>query len=541
MSIADIYNFLYKLSGEVNLFVPISIIIGFTIVLIVIIRLRKIINPLKKAKALRAKGNNVRALVYVDFFLEKYPLSKEGLLLKADIETDLGLYPQAEGDYFRVLYSKTKGDGIDSFEIKKRLLKTLFEQDKIYQTFELAREILSRERTSAEALFYLSLIYMGQLYFREADKILKRLTLNRPKMAEAFYLQAVNFVQLRMFTDAMASINRAIELDEEKKIYHLVKAAIGYFDENYSLADEELKKLSDKRENYETVKRYLFYLKLNAMVNYRLRYYDRATLIFRIAVDLVSKEKSSYREGEGRVYSGKNIAQEKKGFVYGENGKLKSEKQGVFQKGSMLSSVNFQDSLNRVDPENPNLNPDLNPVEDYERRMGLRKNISPEIEEYLRLKEVAIEEGKTELIAKRNIHDPFQLLDIDGLTDRTWLYMSYGFALAKGSQYKQSRDFFVKMRKDHPEIIGLKRIIDLLNEKIEDSKTAKITLEGIRKRSETLMDKKKKRYELWEYIQEWEKRIVRPYDLMEVSGYSTRKLLNPAILFKKDTKFTLDF
>ena len=514
MSLIDIYNFLYRVSGEVNLFVPLGIVIGFSILLISFIKLRKLINPLKKAKFLRDRGNNLKALVYVDLFLEKKPVNKKGLLLKADIETDLGLYPEAEGDYFRVLYKKTAGDGLDSGEIRKKLLKTLYEQDKIYQTFELAKDILSREKNCAEALFYLSLIYMGQLYFKEADKILKRLTLNRPKMPEAFFIQAINFVQLRMFSDAMASINRAIEL-KEKELYLLIKAAIAYFDDNYNLAKDELGKISDKMDNYESIKQYLFYLKLNAMVNYRLRYFDRAALIFKIAINQAVKEKPKYRNLENQNI--KQINMKDKSIIYGENGKLKEIKQPDFHK-----------------------NLAVNPVEEYEKKMGLRKNISPEIEEYLKLKELAVEEGKTELIAKKNMHDPFRLLDIDGLTDKSWIYMSYGFALAKGGKYEEAREFFRKMRKEHPEIIGLKRLIELINEKIKDS-NSKIDLEYMRKKAEIIMEKKKKRYELWEYIQEWEKRIIRPFELIDISGYSTKKQLNPVILFKKDTKFTLDF
>ena len=460
MSLVDVYNYLYKLSTEINLFIPLGIVIGFTVLLIIFLKFKRLINPLKRAKILRERGNNLKALVYVDLFLEKNQLSKEGILLKADIETDLGLYAEAEGDYFRVLYTKTAGDGVDTLQIKKRLLKTLYEQDKIYQTFELAKEILLRERSCAEALFYLALIYMGQLYFREADKILKRLTLNRPKMPEAFYVQAINFTQLRLFSDAMASINRAIEI-EDRIFYHLLKAAISYFDENYELAAEELGKLPNKRDEYDTRKQFIFFLKLNAMVNYRLRYFDRSVLMFKMAMDQLIKEKPVHKTGR-KIITGTNV--KKKGVLYGENGKLKSIDSGVFQANSISNSLNIKTSVN--------------PVEEYEKRMGIRKNISPEIEEYYKLKELAVEEGKTELVVKRDIHDPFQLLDIDGLTDKSWINVSYGFLLVKNGRFEEANKFFKKMRKEHPEIIGLKHLIELIDEKIEDSKVSKIMVKS---------------------------------------------------------------
>ncbi len=513
-----IYNFVFTLSKKINLPVILIILTGFLFLILVYLRIRRLINPFKRALSLFRKGNYVKTLVYTDYYLEKNPTDKKALILRADTELQLGMYVEAERDYYQLLFKKVKGDGVDTLDVKKKLLKALYHQDRVYETFILAKEILKLERTSAEALYYLALIYLGQLYFHEADRIFKRLMLNRPQTPEIFFAKCINDAQMKRFEDALASINRAIEL-KENIIYSLVRSSINYFLENYKEAEKEISKLPNYRDAYKEINQYLFYLKLTAMINYMLRSYDRAGLAFKMAVDQIEKNRSSgpgsaFKNVGGAGKTGEKIEKVKSSYgLYGENGRLRT--------------LNSENGIKR------------NPVADYERRM--EKRLSPAVEEYLKLKEVAIEEGKADLFVKRNVNDPFSLLDIDGLTDRTWIHIGYLFSMVKGKMYGEAKEFLLDLRKDHPEIVGLKRIGDLIDEKIEDEKNNAISLEYIREKSVRLADKKKKRYELWEYIEEWEKRIVKPFELIKVAGFSTKKQLNPVILFKKDTKFTLDF
>ncbi len=497
------YNFLYQILKKINLPILLLILVGAVAFIFIIIRLRRLINPLKKAKSLYERKNNLKALVFTDYYLEKNPLSKEALFLKANIELELGLYRDAERDYYSLLYKKVKGDGIDTFKIKEKLLKALYEQDKIYETYLLSKEILSIEKENAEGLYFLALIYLGQLYFHEADKILRRLILNRPMYSQAYFAKSINDAQMRRYEDALVSINRAIEL-EDRDLYHLIRASLYYFNEDYNKAYEEISKLKNIRSHYESGNQYLFYLRLYSMINYKLRFYDRAVLTFKRAMDFVEKTKKEIK--------GEKDSNDKGYSVYGEDGRVKKQSKKV-----------------------------VNPVADYERKMGIKKKLSPVLEEYLRLKEVAIEEGKVDYIVKRNINDPFSLLDIDGLTKRTWIHIGYLFSLIKAGVLDKAKDFAIRFRVEHPEIIGLRRVIDLIDEKIEDEKIGRLTIDYLREKTKKLADKKKKRYELWEYIEEWEKRVLRPFELLDVAGFSTRKQLNPVILFKKDTKFALDF
>ena len=112
----------------------------------------KRINPLRKAERLLDKYNFQRALFFLALALRKNPFDRKALRLRADIAVKLEQFAEASRAYFQLLYLKTPGDGVDSFEIKQCLLLPLYRLESLLELHTFCRELLNREKDNPRAL-----------------------------------------------------------------------------------------------------------------------------------------------------------------------------------------------------------------------------------------------------------------------------------------------------------------------------------------------------------------------------------------------------
>jgi len=466
---------IYKSIGVVGVGIILFIII---IVVFLYKFLKKKLNPYTRAKKFYSKGNLEKAILFLLEELNNNPLNKDAMLLKADIEIKLKLYREAEKDYYYLIYKKKPGDGIVTLEIKKRLLLPLYKQVKLLETFKLSKEILKFERNCGEALYFLAIIYMDQLYYYEAARILERLVLNRPFMHEAQFAYAVTLTQLREYDKSLNYIQKAINI-KDNSLYRLIHATILYLKHDYQSSTEILKGMIIDDKVFDTKKEYNFALKLYAFCNYLLGYYEEAVKTFQ-------------KINDGMKNKGSKI-----GFsLYNETGR--------------------KDSIVKKDSSK------------------LKSN--PVLQEFWKLKELAIEEGKNDFFKSSHLFSSFKLLDIEGLNQTIIPGIDLGFSMIRGGYLKKSIDLFKELKASHPEIIGLNKIIRLIKERINEKKSR-----NIYEVTERIVSRKNRRYELWEYIEKWEKESIKPYNMILVSGFATKKQLNPLIFFKRDDFLKLDF
>ena len=96
----------------------------------------------------------------------------------------------------------------------------------------------------------------------------------------------------------------------------------------------------------------------------------------------------------------------------------------------------------------------------------------------------------------------------------------------------RARELFENMSRSNPEVLGVRRIVDLIREKeSEPPAGGPQSRRDIRERTDRVVAKKKRRYELWEYVERWEEEATRPYHLMAACGLVARKRLDPRLLF----------
>jgi len=96
--------------------------------------------------------------------------------------------------------------------------------------------------------------------------------------------------------------------------------------------------------------------------------------------------------------------------------------------------------------------------------------------------------------------------------------------------------FFNEIKAQHPEVLGLNRLIGLIDEEIQEKPEGGIrnTVFPIERSTKKIISNKKGRFEFWEYIAAWKNTVVRPYQLLSICGFTARKQLSPGVLFRKD-------
>ncbi len=455
--------------------------------------LRRRLNYFNRAQNYFEEGDFRKALSFLLVELDKNPSNKRALLMRADIKVKLGEYADAESDYYRLIYLKRSGDGIDTFEIKKRLLQPLYKRDKLLDMFKLSREILNTERHSAEALYYLALLYLGQLYYKEASKILAHLISIRPVMQQALFAYGVTLAQLNEFDKSLLYIKKAFDLDKSP-LYELVLATIYYLMENYAGSRAILKAMKIDDKVLDKKMQYFFSLRLNAFCNINLGLYDEAEEIFKLFYNEFTNRK------QGKDLKERDIN------IYDEFGKKKRSLSKKSGKG-----------------------------------IG---NDSSTVNEYFKLKEVAIEEGQLGSVSYEGFTFSSRFIDIEGLTQETRAALDLGFSMLKAKHLNEASSFFQEIKTSHPEVIGFKKIIDLINQK--QKSTSHSVNNGYwippeRESTERIIAAKKRRYELWEYLEVWEREAIRPYSLLLITGFISRRQLSPLLLFNLRRNFKLDF
>ena len=156
---------------------------------------------------------------------------------------------------------------------------------------------------------------------------------------------------------------------------------------------------------------------------------------------------------------------------------------------------------------------------------------TPLFDEYYRLLEVAAEQGK-KLPPPRK---PSGMLDLKGLYRSTEAGLDLCFAMLREGALEQARDLMADLRKQQPEVLGLKRLAQLIDE--EQERTMSMRRDAPHKlrssSTERVIRGKGRGYKLWEYVEEWERRAVRPYELLIITGFTSRKMLSPGILLSK--------
>jgi len=451
--------------------------------------LKKKINPFKSAVKYYNRENLNKALLFLAIELENNSSNKEAFLLKADIEAQSGFYDEAVKDYFRLLHFKQAGDGIDVFEVKKRLLNPLYLQESLLELHTLCKEILFIEPNNPEALYYLALLYIGQLYYREASSVLKKLVSNRPRMHNALFAYAVCLVQDKKFDRALAHINSAIELSD-CYLYQLTASAVNYLQENYSEALDISASIPQKEKAFENRRQYLFAMKLKAVCNYMQGRYKKASGIFRLLYNTRCKEKDQKDTGQ---YQEESLATAT--LLYNEYGRVKQTVQNDIKKGEQGSDSVFRD--------------------------------------YYKLKEVAVEEGKISML--RTPPSLNRILDIEGFSTETLAAVDLGFSMVKAGLLKDSCDFLQKVCLEHPEVLGLKKVIALIEErqKVMSAGEKGSVKSGTYEEESTqsVIRRKNRKYELRDYMDKWEKSVIKPYQLIIAAGFTSKKQLSPVVMF----------
>jgi tetratricopeptide (TPR) repeat protein len=485
----------YDTIGIAGVFI--GLIIGFIIIFLYIFINNKF-NMYRRAQKYYSRGNLRRALYLLSVVLHKKPSNKKALLLKADIECELEDYINAEKNYYRLIDLKKPGDGTDIYMVKKRLLKPVYQQDKIYAAFNLAKDILYMEKNNAEALYYLGLICLGQLYYKEASEILLRLIFNRPQMHHALFAYAVAQAQLNNFEKSLEYISQAVGVNDNP-LYKISCASVYFLMENYPAAKRTLEKLPETEKTFENKRQYLFYLRLKAFCNYMQGSSKEATSLFRMLYKLTGKSKPKEKPAD------------KSPTIYNEFGRTPS------------------DSKPAESPREAEKNSALS--------------------DYFRLREIAMEEGRQNKAETEKYGAFKKFLDLFGLSAETRAALDVALSMVKSESYSQALDFLKEVKTQHPEVLGMGKVMNLLEERVADASGKDASgngkdqsdVDSISSITEKVIERKERKYELWEYIREWEKNGIRPYHLLLVSGFTSKKQLSPFYLLNMKKNFNLDF
>ena len=448
-----------------------SVVIVSIVVFFMVLSLKSKINVFRRARRQYAKGRFEKALVSLEIELEKNPGNRKALLLKADTENKLERFENAAKDYYHLIRAKVPGDGIDVLVVKKKLLLSLYRQGSLLELHNLCGEILETESNSPEALYYRSLLYIGQMYFDRAAEALRLLTHNRPMMHEAHFAFGIANLQRGKHDDAVSAFDRALEMNKSY-LYLLCSAAAHYFKADYKMCSEILKDIPQREEVFDKRKQYLYSLKLRAFCNYRIGRYERAVHLLQLLYKLVQR-------GAFPVAG-----------IYNREGKKEESETAKFGDSTLAN--------------------------------------------YYRLREVAAEEGRR---APPSMHTN-RILDVEGLSRITEAGIDLGFAMIRAGSLQEAFDLLSEIRKDHPEVLGLKKVIQLIDEERERRKSIRSDAPRLvrSKSTERVIRGEGRGYRLWEYIGEWERNAVRPYQLLIIADFTSRKMLSPGVLLSKDKR-----
>jgi len=445
-----------------------SVVIAALLVFFMVLSLKRRINPLKRAAKQYDRGRFEKAMLLIAVELDKNPDNRVALLLRADNEVSLGRYDDAVRDYQFLIQVKKTGDGIDILQVKKRLLRPLYNIESLLELYTLCTEILKEEAACPEAQYYLSLLYIGQAYYDVASETLSSLVHNRPNMREAFFARGLSDVQRGRYAEAISSFDRCLEISTDN-LGILCQAASHYFNGEYSACSDRLRKVPQRLEAFSDRKQYLFSLRLRAFCYYRMGRFDRAVHLLQLVCNMVTQKKPS------------------KAVLYNNSGMVQKEEEAG--KSSSL------------------------------------------FDEYYRLLEVAAEQGKNVPPPRK----PSGILDLKGLYRSTEAGLDLCFAMLREGTLEQARDLMADLRKQQPEVLGLKRLAQLIDEERERTISMRREAPHMLRSSSTerVIRGKGKGYKLWEYVEEWERRAVRPYELLIITGFTSRKMLSPGILLSK--------
>jgi tetratricopeptide (TPR) repeat protein len=484
--ILDVIIHIYRAVGLQGLGVALVLVIAATWTSLVI---RRRLNPFRRAQSYYQSGNLKRAFSLLLIEIEKNPGNRQAVLMRADIHTAREEYEEAEAWYYRLIYQKKPGDGIDTFEIQKRLLEPLYHQQKLFDLFNLSKDILSLERNCPEALYYLGLLFMGQLYYREADTILDRLVKARPRMREALFAQAVALLQLNKTQAAAVALRRAIEIRSDI-LYELALSFALYLSGDYTGCRAVLSAMGLHVGKFETERQYLFALRLRAFCDVWLGNTEDSVETFRDLAGIVGQKKGQ---------QSKKIAKEEVA-IYNEFGRV-------------------QQSPKKVEIKH----------------VGKEVSVAGD---YYRLKEFLIEERKDKSLPRDALASSTRFLDMEGLSTDTWAALDLGLAMVSGDMLDDAIGFFEDLKSEHPELVGLKRLVDLVRQK----KATETPDEGTESRPERAgrPEGKRGRWDLNEYLTAWKRYGIRPYALMLITGFSAKKQLSPLIMFSRTGRFELD-
>ena len=156
--------------------------------------------------------------------------------------------------------------------------------------------------------------------------------------------------------------------------------------------------------------------------------------------------------------------------------------------------------------------------------------------DYYKVKEFLIEEKRGGGMTRESLASTSRFKDVEGLSSRTWAALDLGLAMVKAGRFEKAIEFFVELKKSHPELVGLKRLIDLIPRKDDTEAGGKSVLPESMDNGRS----DKREMELSLYLEAWEKGGMRPYGLILIAGFSTKKQLSPLIMFSRNGKFSLD-
>jgi tetratricopeptide (TPR) repeat protein len=482
--------------------------VGALAILSLVLSIRGRWNPYRRAVKYYQKGHPARAHTLLRFVLDKSPTDRRALLLKSDIEAETGKFADAEKGYHRLLDLKQPGDGIDPFQVRVKLLKPLYRGQKLLEVFELCTRILSIEKSNPEALYHLGLVYLGQLYYPEAARVLSVLLKNRPRFTDARFAAAVTDVQLRDLDAAERHI-RMVLAEEERPLPMLVLASIHFYRENYPACLSVLESMKGVKKSLERKDRNRYHLRLEGLCRCLNGDHEKAVERFR----------ELYQELRSEPGSGVSLSEE----LGSGSGKPAARKTAAGK-----NSQRLYNEFGRIGTP-------AAPEADEEESGGSGTGaVSPTIRDYYRLKEVVREEGKHDRSARGALTSSDALLDVEGLTEATWCGLSLVFSLIGAGNPQEALQRVNELRMEHPEVLGLGKIVRLVEEAVREKSEKEVEAGGafsVERSTRKITHEKKRRFELREYRDAWAKELIRPYQLVQMCGFASKKRLNHGLLF----------
>ncbi len=487
---------------ELALRIPIGVLAGAGVIFIcavagffIFLHLGKRMNPYKRALRFYEKGYLNKALMLAALELDKNPNNRKALELKADVEVKRNLDEAALNDYYRLIGFKRPGDRINVLEIKKKMLLPLHRSEHLLELYTVCTEILKSEKNDPDALYYMAVLYTGQMYYREAARLLEKLLVQKSDMAEARFLYAVILCQEKDFSKALFAIKQA-RASYDGELYRIVHAAVLYFTGKFGEALSILRTVSYTTSGAHSQKRYFFITRLNAFCLYSTGEYERAASSFRSLYNDIVRWRAQAKSGVK-----KEEVQSSGLSIYDETGRVETREQVL-----PGEAVNAEETA---------------------------------IGDYYRLKEVALEERRLGMLKTPPTLN--RLLDIEGLNDETQAALDYGFAVMKSGDFSKAVEFLKNVRMGHPEVIGLNRLVALVESKGKKGGWADtsasghiqngVSAEGDRNRSSAGAAGKNAIFSLQQYIKEWEKNAIKPYRILIIGDLISRKQLSPVMLF----------